>query len=338
MNDHMKNHEDQIPMPCLIEGCSDQMYLSHSQNNHTYNLPNQFYEHLDLEHQANMTTHIVWVEFKCKHCDKILTMKCSNPEVSKRFVSANAKIWSTSLTNHISNNHATDCLNFDIKRDWKLHYVRSNILLKERIQERDLQFELGQILGTLKCKLCDFSASGSYQIQRNPLLKHYCLEHFTTPMREHAKNEIDDNFCKTCDKQVSFNTEKEKLVHIGYIHAELYPFLKSDSEVDLTPYAVRKPISKISKPKQIYKCDECRKVFRHKSGMKAHMIYHSDKRPFSCEHCQKGFKTPRDLKLHVRTHPGESPYKCKQCGKNFAQAENMRRHIENKNHASSTDI
>ena len=63
-----------------------------------------------------------------------------------------------------------------------VHFVRSNILLKERIQEKDLKFELEQILGTLKCKLCDFAASGSYQIQRNPLLKHYCRNKFTNVM------------------------------------------------------------------------------------------------------------------------------------------------------------
>ena len=91
MNAHMKNHKNQVQIACIVEGCPDQIYFSQSINNHAYNLPIQFYEHLDLEHKVNMITHTVCVEFKCKHCDEDLNMKCLNPQVSKQFVSANAK-------------------------------------------------------------------------------------------------------------------------------------------------------------------------------------------------------------------------------------------------------
>ena len=82
------------------------------------------------------------------------------------------------------------------------------------------------------------------------------------------------------------------LVHVGLIHAELYPFLKEDSKIDLRPYIVKKVVLK---EKQSFNCGDCGKDFANNGNLKAHMVYHSDKRLFPCNKCKKAFKTKRDL-------------------------------------------
>ena len=152
------------------------------------------------------------------------------------------------------------------------------ISVKERDQVKDLKFELQQIWENLKCKICNFEATKSNQTgTRNPLLRDYCTEHFSKPMTEVAGKEIVDNFCQRCNTKFSPSSKIERLMHLGYKHAALYPYLKEGSNIDLTPFAAK---DIIVKEMAVFPFEECDKNFKTKWLPKAHMVYHIDERPF----------------------------------------------------------
>ena len=325
MGVHMKSHKKMREIDCCFQGCSEIIFAVDSSQRHNYNLPPQFYEHLELKHNVNMKSHTVCVKFKCKHCSEMLHAESQNPESNSKFWFRNAQVWSEILSQHFTKNHASGNEKLDIKTDWESHYEKGITSLKERGQQKDIKIELQKILDTLKCKLCSFVACGSYQPGRNPLLKHYCQEHFSKPMRELAEKEIKDNFCQRCNKKLSFGSVSEKLTHVGYTQRTLYPYLKDDSNIDLTPFIVKEVISK---EKEIYSCVECEIVFKTKQHLKAHMVYHSDERPFPCKYCDKAFKTLRDSEVHNRTHSGEKPFKRSLCEKTVSQIGNLSTHMK----------
>ena len=191
-----------------------------------------------------METHAVCVDFKCKHFDTILTAESSSSEKRPKFWFQDTQLWSAILTKHMTKSHETLAHNLDLKKDWKIHYDKDLISLKARVvPEKE---PLKQILDTLKCKLCDFKASGSYLIRRNPLLRHYCREHFLDPMKGLVKSDIVNEKCIKCNNGRVFRKDSmmEKLVHIAYNHKELYTYLRVDSTVDLTPF-IKKEATKI---------------------------------------------------------------------------------------------
>ena len=324
MRVHMKSHENMRAISCCYHGCSEMIYTLETIQRHNYNLPPQFYKHLETKHDVNMKLHTVCVNFKCKHCGEVLLAESQRPENKSKFWFRNAQVWSEMLTQHIAKNHRNGNEKLDMKTHWESHYEKGAISLKERDKQKDIKMELQQILDTLECKLCSFVARGSYQPGRNFLLRHYCQEHFSKPLKELSEKEIKDNFCQMCNKKFSFGTLAERLAHVGFTHTALYPYLKEDSNIDLTPF-IEKEV--ILKEKKVYSCDECGKVFNTKQHMKAHMVYHSDERPFPCKYCDKAFKTLRDSDIHNRTHDGGKPFKCSVCEKTVSQSANLWTHM-----------
>ena len=322
MKIHLRRHENQTPYVCSFDECSDEIYYTQSSTHHGFNVPKEYFEHLEEKHQVNMKTHIASVNFNCKLCGENFTLESANAEDGVKFWSKNSIAWASILSKHISKDHLK---NLDIKKDWKLYYENSQVAVKVRETIVDKEFELRKILSCLKCKLCTFSSKSKSTGERiKCLVEHYCRDHFTEPMQDSVKQHISDNYCKACDKTFQFNNTR-RLVHVSLHHAELYPFLKEDSEVDLEPFIVKKVVVK---EKLNYKCEECGKDFSNKTGMKAHLVYHSDKRPFPCKKCNKAFKTKRDLTMHDTSHTGEKTFNCTLCKKTFSQSANLYTHTK----------
>jgi len=80
-----------------------------------------------------------------------------------------------------------------------------------------------------------------------------------------------------------------------------------------------------------FKCDQCSKSFRNKSGLSNHRIIHNGQKPHKCSFkgCGKSFARSCDLTRHTRLHTGDKPFKCKYngCGKQFTRSVQLRLHM-----------
>nr|XP_017534835.2 zinc finger and SCAN domain-containing protein 4-like [Manis javanica] len=75
-----------------------------------------------------------------------------------------------------------------------------------------------------------------------------------------------------------------------------------------------------------YRCEECPRMFRCLSQLKAHQRRHSNERTFICAKCGKGFFQTSDLRQHQRIHAGEKPFVCSTCERSFNHKTNLQAH------------
>ncbi|GBP30125.1 Zinc finger protein 729 [Eumeta japonica] len=73
-------------------------------------------------------------------------------------------------------------------------------------------------------------------------------------------------------------------------------------------------------------CEVCGKAFHILSSYRKHFVYHANERKYSCETCGKCFNTKDILTVHMRMHTDERPFSCPECGKNFRTAGCVSRH------------
>ena len=142
LNVHMKSHENKKSINCIIQGCSETIYAIKSAHWHSYNLPQQFYKHLETMHNIDLNMQKVCVEFKCKQCNKMVLVESVKPQV-KYFWRRNAKNWSKILSKHLTENHLIDDQDLDIKSDWELHYDNGSIFLVDKSKDKS-ECEEGQ--------------------------------------------------------------------------------------------------------------------------------------------------------------------------------------------------
>eukprot|EP01147_Barroeca_monosierra_P010275 gene10275-2423_t len=106
------------------------------------------------------------------------------------------------------------------------------------------------------------------------------------------------------------------------------PFIFNQKSVDMPLILAHSNVhtEAISVPVKNYRCDECLKPFRSKSGLRNHKRIHTGEKPYTCSFCSAKFADISTLRQHERIHTGEKPYKCSHCGKGFAKAGHCRRH------------
>lgn len=134
--------------------------------------------------------------------------------------------------------------------------------------------------------------------------------------------------CKICN-EVFINRYKKR-VHCIKVH-------KAKTKVTSVPcgacgkqyncsWRLKKHIRQEHLMERNYKCDLCDKAFLLLSGLKKHMLVHSDAKKFECDDCDKKFKTKYALIVHMRTHTNEKPFKCDVCKQRFTQKIGLKSH------------
>lgn len=77
-------------------------------------------------------------------------------------------------------------------------------------------------------------------------------------------------------------------------------------------------------------CQYCGRGFSTTSGLKNHLIIHSDVKAFKCPTCSREFRRRNDVKQHMNVHmPVERirKHECKYCGKKFAVRNQLIIHV-----------
>lgn len=77
-----------------------------------------------------------------------------------------------------------------------------------------------------------------------------------------------------------------------------------------------------------YVCDICACEIKYKSGLKRHMVLHTNDRPYKCNICPKTYRDMTDLRRHKRIHGfGEKNVCCTLCDQRFYEPKNLRNHM-----------
>ena len=77
-------------------------------------------------------------------------------------------------------------------------------------------------------------------------------------------------------------------------------------------------------------CSECGRSFEFPSGLKAHMIIHTQERNYLCNQCGKVFPRKESLVRHMRIHKelnSDKNHTCNSCGKIFRDKSNLIHHM-----------
>lgn len=188
------------------------------------------------------------------------------------------------------------------------------------------------------CKLCSAPVTGSYPEHMHkahgielprPLECELCSRSFRTKshiqahMRCHIPQQSDKIYtCKYCNKQ--FQHPRIYQNHTR-THVDSRPIICYVCGVTVHYSGLRKHLLIHSDVKK-YKCEICQRTFREKATLVIHTRTHTGEKPYKCDTCGKGFKDPSTRRVHFRSHSGENPYCCHFCGRRTKQASNLRSH------------
>lgn len=168
------------------------------------------------------------------------------------------------------------------------HKLKCNLYLMEELDDT----------GALKMEkdLSDSSCTINFKVTPKTGISQRTLEKQAEPERTYQ--------CEVCSKifKQKFNLEKHvKTVHMGLPNTYQYP---TDGLCAI--------------------CGE------YKKQLLQHMrTTHTSLRPYTCSVCKKSYKKRNHLTAHIRIHTGEKPYQCDQCGRGFAQNNDMWKHRRN---------
>ncbi|XP_075976964.1 uncharacterized protein LOC142977123 isoform X2 [Anticarsia gemmatalis] len=136
-----------------------------------------------------------------------------------------------------------------------------------------------------------------------PKCPRICVSDYYLKRHMKRKHENSRNFiCSSCGQAFTFKGELSS--HFKNVH------------------------NKHLKPKKIYACKLCDKVYKCQKSVLIHeRAVHTGQRPAQCCVCGSSFYHEDYLKEHMRLHTGETPFKCPICGRGYAQRGNMKSHL-----------
>ncbi|XP_024143495.1 zinc finger protein ZFMSA12A [Oryzias melastigma] len=80
---------------------------------------------------------------------------------------------------------------------------------------------------------------------------------------------------------------------------------------------------------EVYKCEECGKIFVNIYTFRRHLVMHSENVDIRCDVCEKKFGSKAALNLHSWNHVEDRPHKCDLCEKSFGLKSLLQAHRKN---------
>ena len=190
---HMKTHKNQSTLDCPVENCTKKIFVSSNTfgtKDVSYQLPVQYYNHLETDHAISFQEYEIQATFACKLCEVILVLKSRNKPPKKGNMSNSnlatdfAPKWGDSLRKHTGVAHEETGKQWNWSILWNAFFVRTKITLERKVKVEPGFLE--QLLVDKICKMnCDFEVKSVkfLSVYKNKLLKHYSTEHFGAQLR-----------------------------------------------------------------------------------------------------------------------------------------------------------
>lgn len=151
---------------------------------------------------------------------------------------------------------------------------------------------------TYRCQFCDKS-----YIMLSTLHHHLVLNHnyYTTTTRPTKVAPPKDLICKFCLKGKVYKNKVTLETHIRVHHGD---------------------------GKDLLQCDQCDRMFLHKSTLQLHVQHKHQGVRFQCPHCIKSYSDQRTLDFHIRLHTNENLETCSVCSKKFSRVQELKIHMD----------
>ena len=182
---------------------------------------------------------------------------------------------------------------YTTKARLEFHYLRSHLSAKHRLQTvKYLWKRLDGSNRQFHCEECEYKATSEAILQR-----HIVNYHGDSDWK------LD---CPNCSRKIP----KERLEAHLVTHSEENSRLTCDFLCPKCPNKVYKTIKRLEDHYFVkhmtewhrYRCDQCPKVFAHKSAFDHHVnLHHSEQKNHLCETCGKSFGQVQSLEHHLKT-------------------------------------
>ena len=233
---HMKTHENQSSIDC--PKCDKKILFPNLKGSNSYQLPVQFYNHLETSHQISFQEFEVKATFWCKICQQDLILKSSKTSQlqNANLATTYASTWGDKLKGHITKDHQLSPGEGRWAEDWNYFYERKNIAVEKKKEPTFIV----KLLSSKKCELnCDFEVTDRWaSLCHTKLLKHYSTDHFGPKLLEQENKYFKTGRFTEClhcgfeikqDGNLRLNT---KAVHIGLVHNEIENVLQDHFQND----------------------------------------------------------------------------------------------------------
>ena len=145
-------------------------------------------------------------------------------------------------------------------------------------------------------------------------LKQYLKKHY-----ENVHDESRDLKCKLCEK--IFRGKQKLSIHVKGHNLEVLSCNRCDYKGKWLTSHIKKQHSNkeiIKKKARKLKKTQCLVCLKFVTGIKRHMVTHSNDLNYECIFCHQKYKSGNGLEHHIQSLHGEKSFPCKHCSKMFS--------------------